>query len=72
MHTPIVKIPLEYVSKQHILGTANEHRNHKNVRALYRTKLVNYILEAIQEKPLMPSSAVKEDHAKTDLLQAAE
>jgi hypothetical protein len=64
-------ILLEYVSQHHILGTASEHRNHKNVRVLYRTKLVQYILEAVQENPLTPSSAAKEVHARIDLLQAA-
>jgi hypothetical protein len=42
----------------------------KNLKALYCTKLVNYILEAIQKHLLASSSAAKEVSARTDLLQA--
>jgi hypothetical protein len=44
----------------------------KNLMTFYRTKLVNYTLEAIQENLLTSSSTAKEVSAKTDLLQAAE
>jgi hypothetical protein len=44
----------------------------KNLRTLYRAKLVNYIREAIQGSLLTSSSAVKEVSARTDLLQAVQ
>jgi hypothetical protein len=43
----------------------------KNLKTLYRAKLVNYILEAIK-KNLLTSSTAKEVNAKTDLLQAVQ
>jgi hypothetical protein len=44
----------------------------KNLKTLYCVKLVNYILEAIQENLLMSSSAAKEVSARIGLLQAAQ
>jgi hypothetical protein len=43
-----------------------------NLKALYRAKLVNYILEAIQENLLASSSTAKEFSARIDLLQAVQ
>jgi hypothetical protein len=43
----------------------------KNLKTLYRTKLVNYILEAIQEN-LLASSTAKEVSARIDLSQAVQ
>jgi hypothetical protein len=42
-------------------------RMKKNLRTLYRAKLVNYILEATQENLLTSSSTVKRFSARTDL-----
>jgi hypothetical protein len=39
---------------------------------LYRAKLVNYILEAVEENLLTSSSTAKEVSARTDLLQAVQ
>jgi hypothetical protein len=44
----------------------------KNFKALYRAKLANYILEAIQENLLTSPSAAKEVSARTDLLLAVQ
>lgn len=41
-----------------------------NLRTLYCAKLVNFILEAVQENSLMSSSAAKEVSVRIDLLQA--
>jgi hypothetical protein len=40
-----------------------------NLRTLYFAKLVNFILEAIQENSLMSSSTAKEVSVRIDLLQ---
>jgi hypothetical protein len=42
----------------------------KNIKTLYLAKLVNYILEAIQENLLTSSSTAKEVSAWIDLVQA--
>jgi hypothetical protein len=42
-----------------------------NLKTLYHSKLVNYILEALQEN-LLTSSTGKEVSAKTDVLQAVQ
>jgi hypothetical protein len=42
----------------------------KNWKTLYRAKLVNYILEAIQENLLTSSSTAKKVNTRIDLLQA--
>jgi hypothetical protein len=44
----------------------------KNLKTLYCTKLVHYILEATEENLLAPSSTAKEVSARTDLLQAVQ
>jgi hypothetical protein len=41
-----------------------------NLKTLYGAKLVNYILEAIQENLLTSSSTASEVNARIDLLQA--
>jgi hypothetical protein len=43
----------------------------ENLKTSYRAKLVNYILEAIQEN-LLASSTAKEVSASTDLIQAVQ
>jgi hypothetical protein len=58
------------VSPHHIPGTANGHGYHEKFEDLYRSKLVNFILEAIQESPLMSLSAAKEVSISINLLQA--
>jgi hypothetical protein len=55
-------------SQHHILGTASGHRNHKNMKTLYRAKLVNYMFEEIQEL----SSSTKETSARISHLLAAQ
>jgi hypothetical protein len=42
----------------------------KNLKTLYHAKLVNYILEAIQENLLTSSSTATEVSASIDLLRA--
>jgi hypothetical protein len=59
-------------SRHHIPGTANGRGIIKNLKTLYRPKLVNCILEAIEENLLTSSSAAKEVNARIDLLQAAQ
>jgi hypothetical protein len=43
-----------------------------NLKTLYRTKLVNYILEATEENLLTSSSTAKEVSIRTDPLQAVQ
>jgi hypothetical protein len=43
----------------------------KNLKTLYRTKLVNYIFEATEENLLTSSSTAKEVSARTDLSQSS-
>jgi hypothetical protein len=42
------------------------------LKALYRAKLVNYILQAIWENRLTTSLTVKKVCTRTDILQAAQ
>lgn len=44
----------------------------QNLKALYRGRLVNYILEAIEEKKLTPASEAVEVSAKVNLLRAVQ
>ena len=44
----------------------------KNLKTLYRGKLVNYIIEKIEEKLVTSSSTSKEISAKINILQAVE
>jgi hypothetical protein len=44
----------------------------KNLKTLYLTKLVNYMLEAIQGNLLTKSATAKEVSARIDLLQASQ
>jgi hypothetical protein len=69
-HSDSVRISgWDFSLQHHIPAAANGRGNHKeNLKALYRAKLVNCILQAIQENLLTSSSAAQEVSARIDLL----
>jgi hypothetical protein len=59
-----------FACQHYILGAGNGYGNHKNLKLLYRGKLVKHIPDAIEENVLTSFSTAKEVSSKVKLLQA--
>jgi hypothetical protein len=63
-------IQMEFLSPNTTSLVQSMDTDIKKLKTLYRAKLVNYILESIEESLLTSASAAKEVSARTDLLPA--
>jgi hypothetical protein len=72
-HLDSMNIQLEFLSPNTTsVVQPTDMRIINNLKNLYRTMLVNYILEAIQENLLTSSSTAKQANARIDLLHAVQ